>query len=155
MKYMKTTAKVLIVCLMLQLSLGTAAMAQQRQTQQGRKPVMENIFFNVIWGSAVGAILGVASAIISSDDKSSPEGSRQSAFTGATIGGVLGFGLGLWLVYTGTSFEGAEPEFVADQTYQPPPPHEIPAEPPLVFLTSKENPLKIVGVRATVFRMKF
>ena len=149
MKFFTTIFWMLLVSLVLQVSTGPAALAQ------GRKPVMENVFFNVIWGSALGGVLGLASAIISADDKSAPENARSGGFSGATVGGLVGLGVGLWVIYQGTTFEGSGVNLAENGSSSPKAPYAIPVEPPLVFLTSPKNPSKIIGFRATLFRMKF
>ncbi len=149
MKFFTTIFWMLLVLLVLQVSTGPAALAQQR------KPVMENVFFNVIWGSALGGVLGLASAIISADDHSAPDNARSAGFSGASVGGLVGLGVGLWVIFQGTTFEGAGVPVAKNGLPVPRFPHTIAEEPPLVFLTSSKNPSKIVGFRATVFRMKF
>lgn len=149
MKFFTTIFWMLLVFLVLQVSAAPAALAQQR------KPVMENVFFNVIWGSALGGVLGLASAIISADDHSAPEDARSAGFSGATVGGLVGLGIGLWVIFQGTTFEGAEIRIAENGLPVPKFPHTIAVEPPLVFLTSPKNPSKIIGFRATLFRMKF
>lgn len=149
MKFSTTIFSMLLVVLVLQVSAPPAALAQ------GRKPVMENVFFNVIWGSALGGLLGLASAIISADDKSAPNDARSAGFSGATVGGLVGLGVGLWVIYQGTTFEGSGVILVDNQSRPPIFSHTLLAEPPLVFLTAQNNPSKIIGFRATLFRMKF
>lgn len=149
MKFFTTIFWMLLVFLVVQVSAGPAALAQNR------KPVMENVFFNVIWGSALGGVLGLASAIISADDHSAPEDARSAGFSGATAGGLVGLGVGLWVIYQGTTFEGAAVNLAENGLPSPRLPHTIPMEPPLVFLTSPKNPSKIIGFRATLFRLKF
>lgn len=138
-------AKVFLIGVLLHTALVQNSHAQE-------KPVMENVFFNVVWGSAFGAIMGVAVAVIGSEDKSSPEDVRTAAFSGATAGGLLGLGLGLWVVFQGATFE--TPGGIGDASS----PSSVPfmlAEPPLVLLSSREKPWKITGFKATVFHMKF
>lgn len=149
MKLASTIAKILLVCLILQVSIAPGLRAQEK------KPVMENVFFNVIWGSALGSLLGVATAVIGAQDHSAPDGARSAAFSGATVGGVIGLGVGLWVIYQGTTFEGSQVQIAGNQMPLPPPVFAVPVEPPLVFLTEPSNPTKIVGFRATLFRMKF
>lgn len=154
MKFLSNIAKVVLICLVIQLFAGSQAFAQR-----GQAPVMENVFFNVVWGSALGAILGVAVAVIGADDKSAPDDARSAAFTGATAGGLIGLGLGLWVVYQGTTFEGSNQGLV-DNEGIPPLPQFSPqalalAEPPLILTSSPERPFKITGFKATVFRMRF
>ncbi len=154
MKILSQPAKLILICALVLACAGSQAFAQR-----GQAPVMENVFFNVVWGSAFGAILGVAVAVIGAEDKSAPEDARNAAFSGATAGGLIGLGLGLWVVYQGTTFEGADQPLVHND-----PGPKIPraraqalamAEPPLVLLSSPERPHRITGFRATVFRMRF
>ncbi len=76
-------------------------------------PVMKNVFFNVAWGSATGALLGAAAVVVAADNPSSPENTRSEAVTGATYGGLVGLGVGLYLVFSGITFN------LADATQSP------------------------------------
>jgi hypothetical protein len=145
---------------------------------RGPAPVMQNVFYNVIWGSAVGALLGFAGAVESSQDKSNPAGARPAAFQGATLGGVIGLGVGIWLVYAGISFDpgGATLTRVAQRTpggdpvaYQPRDLTPDPGAPPEPFAllalasttpafsleTAPGQPNKITGFRALVMDLRF
>ncbi|MEE8555922.1 MAG: hypothetical protein V3T00_08665, partial [bacterium] len=82
----------IVAVLLLTLSiLSTGAQAQVTRD----KPVMENTFFNVVWGSAVGGVLGAASAAVGGGAQTSPKNLRENAITGATIGGIIGLGVGV------------------------------------------------------------
>jgi len=145
---------------------------------RGPAPVMENVFYNVVWGSAVGALVGVASAIEGSKDKTNPDNFRGAAFQGATLGGVIGIGVGVWLVYAGITFDPqgstitgmAAPAAPADPlVYQPRDLAPAPGDPPepavsfartgalapFVLETAPGQPGKITGFRALVMDLHF
>ncbi len=119
--------------------------------QEPGRPVMENVFFNVVWGSAFGATLGVAVAVIASDDESAPDDVRESAFTGATAGGLIGLGIGLYLVYQGITFDAGSSRVGAAGPGRPPP--EV-LDPPIQVVTSGDG-RRVTGFRARVFQLKF
>ena len=61
-------------------------------------PVMETVFLNTFWGSVWGIFIGSAYVYISGAD-------ARSGISGAiTIGALMGYGLGLYLVVNGFSF---------------------------------------------------
>ena len=64
-----------------------------------QKPVMYSIFWNTLWGSAWGATMGFSYHLVSGIQL------RESLLTSTTIGGVLGYGLGIYLVVGGLSFD--------------------------------------------------
>ncbi|MBC8258342.1 MAG: hypothetical protein H8E38_04945 [SAR324 cluster bacterium] len=64
-----------------------------------QKPVMYSVFWNSLWGSAWGATMGVSYHLVSGIQI------RESLITATTIGGVLGYGLGIYLVVSGLSFD--------------------------------------------------
>ena len=64
-----------------------------------KKPVMYSIFWNTLWGSAWGATMGFSYHLVSGMQL------RESLITSTTIGGVLGYGLGIYLVVGGLSFD--------------------------------------------------
>ena len=63
------------------------------------KPVMYSVFWNTLWGSAWGATMGFSYHLVSGIQL------RESIITSTTIGGVLGYGLGIYLVVSGLSFD--------------------------------------------------
>ena len=63
------------------------------------KPVMYSVFWNTLWGSAWGATMGFSYHLVSGIQL------RESIITATTIGGVLGYGLGIYLVVSGLSFD--------------------------------------------------
>lgn len=159
--------------------LGTLAApvsAQDQAPPPRESPVMQNVFFNVVWGSALGATLGLAAATESSSNKTKPINPQGSMFEGATIGGVLGLGVGVWLVYAGITFDPAgstlfsQNDKVADPVaYAPKDLRPNPAEghtprfdsamapAPLAFSfeTAPGQPGKITGFRAQVVGLRF
>ena len=139
--------------LLAQLVLAPVGLAQEVPT--GPKPVMENVFFNVMWGSLVGGLLAAGITIIGSEEKSSPDDVSDKVFEGLTFGGVLGLGLGLWLVTTGVSFHPEQSLFFGENTVPQAPLFAAPKLPPFVFETRREGPFRISGFRATVLDLKF
>ena len=64
-----------------------------------KKPVMYSVFWNTLWGSAWGATMGFSYHLVSGIQI------RESLITATTIGGVLGYGVGIYLVVGGLSFD--------------------------------------------------
>ena len=64
-----------------------------------KKPVMYSVFWNTLWGSAWGATMGFSYHLVSGIQL------RESLITSTTLGGVLGYGLGIYLVVSGLSFD--------------------------------------------------
>jgi len=64
-----------------------------------KKPVMYSVFWNTLWGSAWGATMGFSYHLVSGIKL------RESLITSTTIGGILGYGLGIYLVINGLSFD--------------------------------------------------
>ena len=64
-----------------------------------KKPVMYSVFWNTLWGSAWGATMGFSYHLVSGIKL------RESLISATTIGGVLGYGLGIYLVVSGLSFD--------------------------------------------------
>ena len=64
-----------------------------------KKPVMYSVFWNTLWGSAWGAAMGFSYHLVSGIKL------RESLISSTTIGGVLGYGLGIYLVVSGLSFD--------------------------------------------------
>jgi len=165
MRLLSRLAKALLPCLVLHFLLLAPAQAQRQLLpdtpgvpRNRPKVVMENVFFNVVWGSALGATLGVATSILSSPDRSSPSNVRDGAFSGATAGGIIGLGLALYLVYQGITFDPALSSF---STYTGAVDHSRPGrappalDPPFVLIVSAENPNRVTGFSARVFEMRF
>ena len=156
--------------------LAAPAFAQDQAPPPSQTPVMQNVFFNVVWGSALGATLGLAAAAESSSNKTKPVNAQGSMFEGATIGGILGLGIGVWLVYAGITFDPAgstifsQDDRTADPVaYAPKDLRPSPAEgqrpsfdsattpAPLTFSleTAPGQPGKITGFRAQVVGLRF
>ena len=145
--------KVVTLFLLAQLVLTPVGLAQQVPTAP--KAVMENVFFNVVWGSVLGGLLVTGIAIIGAEVKSSPDDVSDKVFEGLTIGGVLGLGVGIWLVTTGISFHPKQSLFFAESGPPQVPLFAAPKLPPIVFEVSREGPFRISGFRATVLDLKF
>jgi hypothetical protein len=141
------------IALAVALTFATPALAQQ-------KPVMENVFYNVVWGSATGALLGAAASVIGAKDKTNPTGVRTGVFQGATAGGLIGLGVGVWLVFAGINFE-PQTSTITDGTQLPSLLEGrqlalTPLPTPLITLeTSPTHPSHITGFRALVVDLKF
>ena len=93
--------KILVVTVFLvNISLSTVS-AQQEVLPLAEKqtPVMYSVFWNTLWGSAWGASMGFSYHLVSGIQL------RESIITATTIGGVLGYGLGIYLVVSGLSFD--------------------------------------------------
>ncbi len=147
-----TIAKILLLALALQMFAAGPAAAQQ-----ARKPVMENVFFNVIWGSAGGGMLGLAIAVIGSSDHSQPDNARSTAFTGATIGGLAGLGIGLYLIFQGITFDKQGTTVVSASAQGGPPswPPLAMEQPPFGLITDPGNAQRITGFQARVLDIRF
>ena len=124
----------------------------------GEKPVMENVFFNVVWGSLFGIILGVAVAVIEADRPTAPKDSGDAAFSGATAGGVIGLAVGLFMVATGASFDPQGSLLFSTVSARDPFQDPIVLQQPdlpFTLETSHKNSFRITGFRATVLDLKF
>ena len=64
-----------------------------------KNPVMYSVFWNTLWGSAWGATMGFSYHLVSGIQL------REALISSTTIGGVLGYGLGIYLVVGGLSFD--------------------------------------------------
>ena len=93
--------KILVVTVFLvNISLSTVSAQQEvLQLAETQKPVMYSVFWNTLWGSAWGATMGFSYHLVSGIQL------RESIITSTTIGGVLGYGLGIYLVVSGLSFD--------------------------------------------------
>ena len=104
--------------------------AQEVVTPLGdpKKPVMYSIFWNTLWGSAWGATMGFSYHLVSGIQL------RESLIISTTIGGVLGYGLGIYLVLGGLSF---------DKSYliELPSPQSRTQQPNTAFIESEMMPL--------------
>lgn len=122
----------------------------------GRQPVMRNVFFNVVWGSAFGATLGASASVIGSDNPSRPPELRGATFNGATIGGLIGLGVGLYLVYTGITFDPAASIIAGNGAPRPGmTARAAPESPPFSLQVSREAAPRVTGFQARVLHLKF
>ena len=150
------TGKLLIALLAAQLMLAPLAGAQQAGLGPSEKPVMENVFFNVVWGSIFGAVLALSVTVIEADRPTAPEDSGTTAFEGATTGGIIGLATGLFLVATGASFDPGQTLLFTHNT--PDPFGDSVAFQPVMpfnFETSHTQSFRITGFRATVLDLRF
>lgn len=140
------------------LSLVCTLAAAPRAMAQGDKPVMENVFFNVVWGSATGALLGAAAAVIGSEDKRRPNGLRRNMFEGATGGGIIGLSVGIWLIFSGITFDPDRSTIIdvgRNDTRGEGQGIFASAALPLQFQTTTRGPLRITGFKALVLNLRF
>ncbi|MBI3992322.1 MAG: hypothetical protein HY342_03540 [Candidatus Lambdaproteobacteria bacterium] len=128
--------------------------ATPAMAQQAPKPVMENVFFNVVWGSAAGALVGGAIAVIGATDKEKPGDLSSAGFQGATLGGVAGLGLGIYLVFTGITFD---PDRSTIVNFDAPGFTNRPqfAAPPFRLLMDAQHPGRVTGFSAEVLNFRF
>ncbi len=90
----------LITALVGNICLSTVSAQQEfLPLAETQKPVMYSVFWNTLWGSAWGATMGFSYHLVSGIQL------RESIITSTTIGGVLGYGLGIYLVVSGLSFD--------------------------------------------------
>ena len=106
-----------------------------------KKPVMYSVFWNTLWGSAWGATMGFSYHLVSEIQL------RESLITSTTIGGVLGYGLGIYLVVGGLSF---------DKSYllELPSPQSSTQQPNTAFIESEMMPLYSRGVKPAPLKWK-
>ena len=93
--------KALVVTVLL-VNIGLSTVFAQQDVlplAETQKPVMYSVFWNSLWGSAWGATMGFSYHLVSGIQL------RESIITSTTIGGVLGYGLGIYLVVSGLSFD--------------------------------------------------
>ena len=117
---MKFRQKKIFVIIVLLGYLNITILSAQEPTtiNEGPKknPVMYSVFWNTLWGSAWGATMGFSYHLISGIQL------RESIVSATTIGGVLGYGLGIYLVINGLSFDESyllelpSPKFKNQQT---------------------------------------
>ncbi len=149
--------KLVAAVLVLTVLGASTALAQQ---PAGPKPVMENVFFNVVWGSAAGALVGAAIAVVGAKDKEKPGSLSNAGFEGATIGGVAGLGLGIYLVFTGITFDPERSTILNLGSVRGLGAMSLPSVPqvpstPFMLFTSKDHPSHITGFSAQVVNFRF
>lgn len=151
------TGKLIAALLLAQLLLAPLAGAQQAGPPQSQKPVMENVFFNVVWGSIFGALMALSVAVIEADVPTAPQDSGRTTFEGATAGGLIGLATGLFLVATGASFDPGQTLLLTQNSPSDPFSDSVALRPAMPFSleTSRDGPFRITGFRATVLDLKF
>ena len=122
--------KILVIVVLLGCINLSVISAQEEDIPLGdpKKPVMYSVFWNTLWGSAWGATMGFSYHLVSGIQL------RESLITSTTIGGVLGYGLGIYLVVGGLSF---------DKSYllELPSPQSSTQQPNTAFIESEMMPL--------------
>ena len=93
--------KILLILIMIGYINAPFSSAQETDLSplRDKKPVMYSVFWNTLWGSAWGATMGFSYHLVSGIRL------RESLISATTIGGVLGYGLGIYLVVSGLSFD--------------------------------------------------
>ena len=93
--------KIIFIAVLLgNMCLSTVSAQQENfPLAETQKPVMYSVFWNTLWGSTWGATMGFSYHLVSGIQL------RESIITSTTIGGVLGYGLGIYLVVSGLSFD--------------------------------------------------
>ena len=105
-----------------------------------KKPVMYSVFWNTLWGSAWGSAMGFSYHLVSGISV------RESLISAATIGGVLGYGLGIYLVVSGLSFDKSFLLQLPTPKFQPQPQNGAFLEKelmPLYTRSAKPDPSKL------------
>jgi len=69
------------------------------------QPAMQNVFLNVIWGSAIGGIMGLTVESMQEEPETRKNYWAESFFTGATYGAIFGLIVGVTMSYTGITFD--------------------------------------------------
>ena len=93
--------KRLVLYLIILMNFHNPVFSQENQSVPGTssQPVMQSVFWNTVWGSTWGAVMGVSYHWLSGVQF------RESVITSTTIGGALGYGLGLYMVLNGLTFD--------------------------------------------------
>ena len=102
LKKMKNRLKKILVIVLLICNISLSSVLAQQEVltfAEAEKPVMYSVFWNTLWGSGWGATMGFSYHLVSGIQL------RESIITATTIGGVLGYGLGIYLVVSGLSFD--------------------------------------------------
>ena len=98
---LKKICRHFVLYLILFLILQSTVLPQENQTVLGdsSKPVMQSVFWNTVWGSAWGGVIGVSYFWFSGTQF------RNTVITTTTVGGMVGYGLGIYLVLNGLTFD--------------------------------------------------
>jgi hypothetical protein len=76
---------------------------------QQPQPPMENVFFNVLWGSLTGGMLMMGWATLDdekpSDERYTTNNMTKQFLSGATYGGILGLLAGVYFSFQGITFD--------------------------------------------------
>ena len=103
-----------LICLSFLIAFSTNVFGQAEEFPtetlvEMRNPPMQNIFFNVLWGSIAGGTIMMSWSII---DDSQPKSERQSFSSlkdkfveGATYGGIIGLIAGVYLSMNNITFD--------------------------------------------------
>ena len=98
---MRMRISAIVVALVLAWSAsGVQAQEAALGAPTGSQPVMQSVFWNTVWGSAWGALIGTSSSFYSYS-----EARREPVISGTSIGAVMGYGMGIYLVINGVTFD--------------------------------------------------
>jgi hypothetical protein len=82
---------------------------------------MQNVFFNVLWGSLAGGMLMMGWATlddtIPTDERYTVSNMSSQFLTGATYGGLLGLAAGIYISFQGITFDESRTKIAF---FQPP-----------------------------------
>ena len=151
---MQSTIRLIKLTPLLLLALALASRPAGAQELGPRTPVMQNVFFNVVWGAGVGALLGASAAGLAAGETTKPANLRENVITGATLGSLIGASAGIWLLFNGITFDPDRSLLfggVGPMAYNP----YRPNTPPLVLESSPGQPFRITGFKALVLDLSF
>ena len=103
----------LAICFFCSQSLTVFAQAEAPPLPQmiGEKPQppMQNVFFNVLWGSLTGGMLMMGWSMLddskTTDERYTVNNMSSQFLSGATYGGLLGLAVGVYLSFKGITFD--------------------------------------------------
>lgn len=76
---------------------------------QRPQPPMQNVFFNVLWGSLAGGVLMMGWAALDdtlpTDERYTVSNMSTQFLAGATYGGILGLAAGIYISFQGITFD--------------------------------------------------
>ena len=108
-KYISKLIIIIVILCSVKTAFGQANQGTQQVMIPQTQPPMQNVFFNVLWGSAIGGMLRMGWETI---DDSKPEEERYTVSNltsnfawGATVGGFMGLAAGIYLSMRGITFD--------------------------------------------------
>lgn len=87
------------------------------------QPPMQNVFFNVLWGSLTGGMLMMGWATLddskSTDERYTVSHLSNQFLAGATYGGILGLAAGVYISMKGITFDQSKSQIVFMEPVKP------------------------------------